>query len=426
MTHASSTAPGAADPDDSRPASRAPGPWRGIPPSAVIALAQLLGTSLWFSANSAADDLIRAWSIAASDVGWLTSAVQGGFIAGTLFIALRGMADRYRASRIFFFSAVAGAFFNACFAWLATGLWDGMLYRFLVGVSLAGVYPLGMKLIVSWEPRRTGMALAQLVAMLTLGTSMPHLLRELGRGLPWQAVILASSVLALIGGGLIRALGDGPHLPSARAGAPQRGSVFAAFRGRRFRAAACGYFGHMWELYAFWTVVPVLVSRTGLDRLIPGLGVSGMSFLVIAAGALGCLAGGVLSRRLGSDGVALGALTLSGLCGALFASCWSGLPPLAMAVLLWVWGAAVVADSPQFSALSARHCPAQWVGSALAIQNAIGFAITVGSIALATTLLDRFGLDAAWLLVPGPIVGLLGYALSLRGAQPLPADSEAP
>jgi hypothetical protein len=237
-------------------------------------------------------------------------------------------------------------------------------------------------------------------------------------------VILASSVLALIGGGLIYALGEGPHLPSARgrlhsdAGPTgSKAAVLSAFKARPFRAAAWGYFGHMWELYAFWTIVPVLVSHTALARLVPGWGVSGMSFAIIAVGALGCIAGGLLTRRFDSAPVALGALSISGACGAIFALSWPVLSPLPMAVLMLVWGASVVADSPQFSALSARSCPADLVGSALAIQNSIGFAITVVSISLATELLARLGLDAVWLLVPGPIAGLAGYALAIRGSQ---------
>ena len=399
---------------------------RWIAPSTLIAVSQLLGTSLWFSANSAAQDLAKAWHIGNSDIGWLTSAVQAGFISGTLFMALAGMADRFRASRIFAISTMTGALFNACFAWFSHGLADAMAYRFLVGFSLAGIYPLGMKLIVSWEPRRTGMALAQLVAMLTLGTALPHLLRQLGAGLPWQTVILASSVLALIGGGLIYALGEGPHLPSTRKrpgddadATSSKAAVLSAFKARPFRAAAWGYFGHMWELYAFWTVVPLLVSHTALAGLVPGWGISGMSFVIIAAGALGCIAGGMLTRRLDSAPVALGALLISGACGAVFALSWSALSPLPMAVLMLVWGASVVADSPQFSALSARSCPPDLVGSALAIQNSIGFAITVVSISLATELLVRMGLDAVWLLVPGPIVGLAGYTLTIKGGRRL-------
>lgn len=397
-------------------------------PVAIIAIAQLFGTSLWFSANSAADDLMRTWHVSASDIGWLTSSVQGGFILGTLVMALGGLADRYRASRIFVCSAIAGALFNACFAWLSEGLASAVVFRFLVGLSLAGIYPVGMKLIVSWAPERTGQALAQLVAMLTLGTALPHGLREVGAALPWQIIILASSGLALLGALLIHWLGDGPHLPDARrpasmqsqapalARAGRRATVLDAFRVNRFRAAAWGYFGHMWELYAFWTVVPLLVSHTVLACQYPRLGVSGMAFGIIGVGALGCVIGGWLSRRFGSAKVALGALASSCACALVFALFWQDLPAIALGLLLLVWGATVIADSPQFSALSAQACPRELVGAALAIQNSIGFAITVVSIAATTALFEHVGLNAAWLLVPGPIVGLLGFAWASRRA----------
>lgn len=395
------------------------GSYRRPGPVATIAMAQLLGTSLWFSANSAADDLMVNWGLGNADIGWLTGAVQGGFILGTLIMALTGLADRYRASTVFVASAIAGALFNAGFAMGADGLASAMAFRFLVGLSLAGIYPMGMKLIVGWAPERTGQALAQLVAMLTLGTALPHALRELGTGLPWQLVILASSGLALLAAGLIHALDDGPHLPLGRPGqttGARPGAVLKAFRIGRFRAAAWGYFGHMWELYAFWTLVPLLVSHTLPAGWIPGLGTFGMAFGIIGAGALGCWLGGRLSLRVGSARVALAALATSGACALVFVLCWRDLPALALGPLLLVWGASVVADSPQFSALSARACPQEWVGAALAMQNAIGFAITVVSIAATTSLFDRIGPDAVWLLIPGPIIGVLGFALASRRA----------
>lgn len=358
---------------------------------------------------------MRTWHATAADIGWLTSAVQAGFIMGTLAIALGGVADGFRASRIFVIASVAGAFFNACFAWLSDGLVSAAIFRFLVGVCLAGIYPMGMKLIVSWAPERTGQALAQLVAMLTLGTALPHALRQASGGLPWQYVMMASSLFALLGAGLIHRLGDGAHLPQGRKdSAGLGGAVFAAFRISRFRAAAWGYFGHMWELYTFWIMVPLLVQRTVLGTQYAQLGVSGLSFAIIAIGAVGSLAGGMLSRHIGSAKVALGALAASFCCALGFVMGWRSLPAGALLMLVLVWGATVVADSPQFSALSAKACPPESVGAALAIQNSIGFAITVVSIAATTALFERIGLESVWLLLPGPLVGLLGFAWASR------------
>jgi len=376
-------------------------------PVPIIVLAQLFGTSLWFSANSAADDLIRQWDITPADLGTLTNAVQFGFILGTLSFAITGLADRFAASRIFAVCAVCGALANAAFALFANGMDVAIPLRFAVGFSLAGVYPLGMKLVVSWVPERAGAALAQLVGMLTLGTALPHGIRLAGTGWSWQATILVSSALAVIAAALILRLGDGPHLKRRHDAPPLRlGRVVHSFSIPGFRASAFGYFGHQWELYAFWTLTPALVVISGLAA--PGSSaLSGYAFAVIGIGALGCLAGGWWSQRLGSARVAATALALSALCCAFF--------PMTMAWPLWaklglllLWGAAVVADSPHFSALSARACPPEIVGSALAFQNAIGFAITMLSIQLGTRWIGTWGENIAWLLLPGPIIGLIG------------------
>lgn len=378
-------------------------------PVPIIVVAQLFGTSLWFSANSAADDLIRQWGITPADLGTLTNAVQLGFIIGTLSFAISGLADRFAASRIFAVCAVGGALANAAFALFATGMDTGLPLRFAVGLCLAGVYPLGMKLVVSWVPERAGSALAQLVGMLTLGTALPHGIRLAGADWSWQATILVSSGLALLAATLIRYLGDGPHLKRRHDAPPLRlGRVFYSFSIREFRASAFGYFGHQWELYAFWTLTPALVILSGLAT--PGSpALSGFAFAIIAIGALGCVAGGWWSQRVGSARVAATALALSALCCALYpvAVDW---PEWAKIALLLLWGATVVADSPHFSALSARACPPEIVGSALAFQNAIGFAITMLSIQLGTRWIGDWGVNIAWLLLPGPIVGLLGLS----------------
>lgn len=376
-------------------------------PVPAIVIAQLFGTSLWFSANSAADDLVRAWGMLPADLGLLTNAVQLGFILGTLVFAVSGLADRFPASRIFAVCAVLGALFNGLFALAADGLGTGLPLRFAVGFCLAGVYPLGMKLVVSWVPERAGAALAQLVGMLTLGTALPHGIRLAGTGWPWQGVILVSSGLALLAAALILRLGDGPHLKLRHDAPPLRlGQVFHAFSLRDFRASALGYFGHQWELYAFWTLTPALLVLGGLaDKGTSAL--SGMAFAVIAMGTLGCIAGGLWSHRIGSARVAACALASSALACALFPLS-GGWPLWAKVALMLAWGATVVADSPHFSALSARACPPQIIGSALALQNSLGFAITMGSIQLGTAWVGDWGSAIAWMLLPGPLLGLAG------------------
>lgn len=386
-------------------------------PLAVIVLAQLLGTSLWFSVNGVWLSLSRELGLSETDLGLLTLAVQAGFITGTLTLAVTGLADRYGASHIFAVASVLGALVNGAFVLVASHAPFDLLLRFATGLCLAGIYPLGMKMVIAWTPKHAGAALAWLVGMLTLGTALPHLMRGMTLGLPWQWPLFGASALALVGGALVYRLGEGPHLPKSAGPVPLRQGL-VALRWPNFRAAVGGYVGHMWELYAFWVLVPLLVGRElarlgWSDGLVPVL-----SFAVIAAGSLGCIGGGLLSRRWGSEWVARNALATSGLVCLIYP--WlSGLAPVLLLALLVVWGVAVVADSPQFSALAAARAPTEFVGSSLAVMNAIGFGVTLPAIWLTSWLWEHQGLWVVCWLLPGPVLGLIALGGPGRKARKL-------
>jgi MFS family permease len=387
-------------------------------PLAVIVLAELLGTSLWFTGTAVVPELADRWQLSAAGRGWLLMAVQLGFIAGTLAVSFSGLADYFPAHRLFAAGALLGATLNAAFAY-CDSLPEALALRFAVGLCLAGVYPLGMKLIVTWAPDRAGAALGWLVGALTLGTATPFLVRGLGEAVPWRAAVLTSSALAALGGLAIAFLGEGPaRKAGARLGWTQ---VRAAFRVPAFRASALAYFGHMWELYAFWALVPALCG-VALRQAGPTPAAHLAAFAVIGLGAVGCVAGGWWTRRVGSAAVAAVALAVSGLM-CLASPVLGVLSPAGGLLVLCVWGFAVVADSPQFSALSARAAPPEAVGSALAVQNGVGFLITVAAIQLSAAVWTTLGPWVGWLLLPGPVLGLL--ALRREAAPRMLRDPES-
>ena len=389
---------------------------------ALVVIAQWLGTSLWFSPSGAAEGLMAQLGIDAAAFGWLIAATQLGFIGGTLGLAATGGADRFSASRIFALSCMVGAVANAALVVPGAGYSAVWALRFGVGLCLAGIYPLGMKMIVQWVGGKPAAALGWLVGMLTLGTAMPHGLRAVGASWSWATVVLASSMLAVLGAVAIYLLGDGPHgTPPRRSDSPiaARQAVRNAFALPAFRATAFGYFGHMWELYAFWSVLPLLCQPIAAE-LAGRSGESGapvlvalISFSVIAMGSIGCVAGGQLSRHVGSAPVAAAALAGSGLMCVAYPLIPDQTVWLRIGALLF-WGFCVVADSPQFSALAAEHAPPQQLGSALVVQNGIGFLITVVSILIMSRAVPSWGAHAAWILVPGPILGLVALRPLLR------------
>lgn len=376
----------------------------------VIVLSQFCCTSLWFATNGVIGPLASHFNLAADALGHLTSFVQFGFIAGTLLFALFTLADRFAPSRVFMVCALLGAGLNAATLWGGNTLGSLLAWRFLTGFFLAGIYPVGMKIASDYYQEGLGKSLGYLVGALVVGTALPHLLRGSVGADAWKGVVLATSGLAALGGVLMWLLvPNGPF--RHRGQKPDFSAFFRVFQNRSFRAAAFGYFGHMWELYAFWAFVPVLLARFGDLHPESALSVPALSFAIIAIGGPACVAGGYISQRLGPARTAGFALFGSGLCCLLSPLVYfAGNGPMLVAFLLF-WGMAVVADSPLFSTLVARNAPVEARGTALTIVNCVGFAITIGSIQLLNGLHGR--IDTAFLftgLALGPLLGLLALA----------------
>ncbi len=372
----------------------------------VVSLAVLLATSTWFSGTAAARELAQLWSLTPTQSARLTSATQWGFIVGTLVYAATSVADRFDARRVLCISALAGALCNLGFAWLSDGPAAALGFRFATGITLAGVYPVGMKLIASWYREGLGWRLAVMVGCLTLGTAFPYGVAALGAGFDWVYLASISSIAAALGGLLVAFGCDEGPLLRARAKLDLR-MIGRVFRHRPFRATAFGYFGHMWELYALWSLSGLwLAGRFENVQLI--------SFAIVGAGALGCIGGGLLSRKIGERKVAMYALTGSGVACLLSGFAYR-LPAIALLVFVLVWGVLVVADSPQFSALAARHAPPEYTGTALTVQNGIGFLISTVTIQLVPRVAESVSWQwALTLLAIGPAIGV-AFTSRLRG-----------
>ena len=364
----------------------------------LLALAELLGMSVWFSASALAPQLREAWSLSAAQTGWLTSAVQLGFVAGTATAALLNLADVVPARWYVALAALAAAACNAALL-AAGGFAPALLTRFGTGFFLAGVYPPAMKMIATWYRDGRGFAIGTVVGALTVGKATPFLVHGLERaGL--APVVLGASAATVTAGLLVLAFyRDGPHAFERRPFAWSL--VGTVLRCREVRLATGGYLGHMWELYAMWSwIAAFLAAGAGLGAR--GADVAG--FAAIAAGGAGCVLGGVLADRYGRERVTIGAMALSGTCAAIIGLA-AAAPALVVAVAL-VWGFAVVADSAQFSALVTELAPSHAVGTALTLQTSLGFLLTMASIQLVPRLVDVVGWRWAFVvLAVGPAVG---------------------
>lgn len=353
-------------------------------------------------------DLLRDFDVKLLALGHLTSSVQFGFIAGTLIFAFLSIADKFQPSKVFFICALTGAIVNLGLILENNTFESLLLWRFLTGFSLAGIYPVGMKIASDYFREGLGRSLGYLVGALVVGTAFPHLLKSFTghEGLPWKMVILTTSAIAALGGFLILLLV--PPGPYRKPGTANNFLTFLhVFRNKRFRAAAFGYFGHMWELYTFWAFVPVML--TGYSLFHPGtdFNIPLLSFFIIGLGGLSCVVGGYLSLKWGPERTAASALFLSGCCCLLSPLIFfQGSQTILVAFLIF-WGLMVVADSPLFSTMVANNAAGENRGTALTIVNSAGFAITIISIQLMTFLMTFF--DPRFLFVVlalGPALGL--------------------
>jgi len=369
-------------------------------------LAQFLCTSLWFAGNAVLPDLVEQLRLRGSLLAHVTSAVQIGFITGTLLFALLTIADRFSPSLVFCVSALLAAACNLIIVTEGIGAAGVLSSRFLTGFFLAGIYPVGMKIASDYYQKGLGLSLGFLVGALVLGTSFPHLLKNFTADLPWKTVMYATSSLAFVGGIILYLfVPDGPHRSVGKG--LNLSAFLSGFQRKKFRSAAFGYFGHMWELYTFWAFVPVMLTtyNSYYERT---LNVPLLSFLIIASGGIACVMGGLISQTLGVKRTATLALMLS--CGCCLASPFLLVVPNEVVFLffLFFWGVVVIADSPLFSTLVARTAPEATRGTSLTIVNSIGFAITIISIQTVGMLSVKMNSQYLYLILGiGPIVGLI-------------------
>jgi MFS family permease len=381
------------------------GKWRSL---SLLMVAEIAAMSLWFMSAAILPDLTRDFALTGAAQAALSSAVQIGFVVGALSSALLGLADRIDPRRLFAASAILAALFNASLLAAEPGGFLSILARFATGALLAGVYPVGMKIVVGWGQKDRGLLVGMLVGALTFGSAAPHLLALLG-GADWRWSLTVASLAAATGGVLCLFAGLGPF--HARAPRMRIGAILTAWTNPKIRYAYAGYLGHMWELYAMWAWIGVALAASfsgqmpqteavALSRLI--------AFLSIAAGGAACIVAGLAADRLGKANIAILAMAVSG-TAALASALTFGGPAWLTILCVLVWGAAILPDSAQFSALVADHAPPDQAGSLMSLQTALGFALTFFTVQLTPLGADLIGWPGIFaVMAVGPMLGILG------------------
>ena len=372
----------------------------------VIVISQFCCTSLWFAGNAVMYDLLVNFDLNESVLGHLTSAVQFGFIIGTLIFAILTIADRFSPSSVFISCALLGAVFNLGIIWEGNSLTSILTFRFFTGFFLAGIYPVGMKIASDYYKKGLGKSLGFLVGALVVGTAFPHLLKDITQSFPWKYVLISTSSLAVLGGILmVSMVPDGPYRkPSQQL---DLSAFFSVFQNRNFRSAAFGYFGHMWELYAFWAFVPIMLKTYSMAHSVEIFNIPLLSFLIIGIGGLACVSAGYLAQAIGTKRMAFIALLLSCGCCLISPLMFFLDSEIIFIAFLLFWGMVVIADSPLFSTLVAQNAPPEIKGTALTIVNSIGFAITIVSIQLVNGIKTLTDSNSVYIVLAlGPIMGL--------------------
>ena len=373
----------------------------------IIVISQFCCTSLWFAGNAVINDLALNFNLNQSALGHLTSAVQFGFIIGTLTFAILTISDRFSPSKVFFISAIFGALFNVGILYKTNELISLLVFRFFTGFFLAGIYPVGMKIATDYFKNGLGKSLGYLVGALVIGTAFPHFLNGISETFHWESVLICTSCMAVFGGVLMFLLvPDGPYRkPSQQT---DFSAFFKVFQNKKFRSVAFGYFGHTWELYTFWAFVPIFLTKFSAKH--PGIAfnTSILSFFIIGIGGIACVLSGYLSQKYGTKRIASISLFLSCLCCLISPFVFTSDIEFLFFGFLFFWGMVVIADSPLLSTLVAQNATAEHKGTALTIVNCIGFFITIVSIQCITYLMELTDSNSIYsILAIGPIFGII-------------------